>query len=40
MVTFEGFDEVGECGVEVLVFGVEHAALHVEAGLKERRRVD
>ena len=40
VVAFERFDEVGEGGVEVFVFGVEHAALHVEAGLEERRRVD
>ena len=39
-VAFEGFDEVGEGGVEVVVFGVEHAGLHVEAGLEEGRGVD
>lgn len=33
VVSIEGFDKVRECGVEVLVFGVEHAALHVEVGL-------
>ena len=29
MVPFERFDEVGECGVEVFIFGVEHSGLHV-----------
>ena len=39
-VAFEGFDEVGEGGVEVLVLGVQHAGLHVEACLEEGRGVD
>lgn len=40
MVAFERFDEVGEGRVEVLVFGVQHAGLHVEPGLEERWGVD
>lgn len=33
VVPIQRLNEVGECGVEVLVFGVQHAALHVEIGL-------
>lgn len=40
MVAFERLDEVGEGRVEVLVFGVQHARLHVEPGLQEGWRVD
>ena len=39
-VALEGLDEVGVGGVEVLVLGVEHAGLHVEACLEERGGVD
>ena len=40
VVAFERFDEVGKGRVEVLVFGVQHAGLHVEPGLQEGRGVD
>lgn len=39
VIAVEGLDEVGECGVEVLVFGMEHTALHIEVGLQQRRCV-
>ena len=35
MVAVEGFDEVGECGVEIFVFGMKLAGLHVETCLEE-----
>ena len=40
MVAFERFDEVGERGVEVPIFGMQHAGLHIESGLEERGCVD
>lgn len=40
VVAVEGLDEVRVGRVEVLVHGVQHARLHVEVGLQQRRRVD
>lgn len=40
VVAVQRLDEVGEGGVEVLVFGVQHAGLHVQACLEEGWGVD
>ena len=40
VVAVQSLDEVAEGRLEVLVLGVQHARLHVEVGLEQRRGVD
>ncbi len=40
MVTFHGFDEVGESCIEIAIFGVQLAGLHIQSCLEERRCID
>lgn len=39
VISIQCFDKVGECGIEILLFGVELARLHIKTCLEKRRRI-